>query len=71
MNADRLQEGSDPNSLTILVEDIEIKPYSRMRSGVIKSFVIVKIPQYNLDNVLCQMVEDYGEDQLINRIKSL
>ncbi len=66
-----LRKGDDPNKIELLVEDVQIKPYAELRRGVIDVGVIVSLNRYNLDNLLCQMLEDYGEEVLINRIKSL
>jgi hypothetical protein len=66
-----LRKGNDPNLMSVLVDNIYIKPFSRMNSGMIEDGVIVKFGGYNLDDVLCQMLDDYGEDVLISRIKSL
>ena len=66
-----LIKGTEANSLRVLVETVDIKPYSKMRCGIIEDGMVLKFGRYNLENVLVQMLEDYGEDELIKRIKSL
>lgn len=63
--------GSEPNSLEILVHDIDIKSYGDIRNGVLYSDILLKFGMYDLDDVLIQMLEDYGEEKLIARIKGL
>jgi hypothetical protein len=57
--------------MKVLVSDIKLESWSRMRGGMIEDGVIVELSRYNLNDVLCQMLEDYGEDELIKRIKAL
>lgn len=66
-----LRKGTEPNSLRILVDGVELKPFSQMKCGMIDDGIILKFGMYNLEDVLCQMLEDYGEEELIKRIKSL
>ena len=66
-----LKKGQEANSLTILVESIDIKPYSVMKRGLIDDGIILKFGRYDIDSVLIQMLEDYGEDELIKKIESL
>ena len=68
---DRLLLGNEPNLLYAWVEDVEISAKVRMAGGVIESGVLLKIQRYNLDDMLVQMIEDYGEEELIKRIKAL
>lgn len=73
MNNDRLSFGHEPNLLVLKVDnDIQITPATEIRDkNLVISGLIVRVSRYNLDNVLCQMLEDYGEDDLLKRIKSL
>lgn len=54
---------NDPNTLELVVKDIEIKPY---REGI-----YIKIFSYNLNDLLSQMLEDYSEEEIIKHIKAL
>jgi len=66
-----LRKGTEPNLIEVLVDNVDIKPFSRMKNGMIEDGMVVKIQRYNLENVLFQMLDDYGQDELIKRIKSL
>lgn len=66
-----LKKGTEANSLEILVDNVDLKPFSQMKSGMIEDGIIVKFGRYRLDDVLSQMLDDYGEDELIKRIKAL
>lgn len=66
-----LRKGNEPNALEILVDDVDLKPFAQMKSGIIDSGIILKFHRYDLENVLTQMVEDYGADELIKRIKGI
>ena len=68
---DRLLLGNEPNLLYAWVEDVEISSKVRIARGVTESGVLLKMHRYNLDDMLVQMIEDYGEENLIKRIKSL
>ena len=63
--------GNDPNCLKLIVRSPKIKPYSFMRGGMIEDGILIELPRYNIENALCQMLDDYGEDELINKIKAL
>lgn len=66
-----LRKGTDPNQLELLVDNIESRPHATVRSGLVEAGIIVKINRYNLDNLLHQMLEDYGEEHIIQRISEL
>jgi len=66
-----LQKGNEPNLMELLIENIEIKPFARVNNGMIEDGIIIKFGRYNLENILCQMLDDYGEDELIKRIKAI
>ncbi len=66
-----LEKGNETNQLVLLVDNIDLKPFSRVRGGRVEDGISVKINKYNLENLLCQMIEDYGQDELIKRIKVL
>lgn len=66
-----LKKGTEPNALQILVDNVDLKPYSEMKRGMIEDGIIIKISRYNLEDVLCQMLDDYGENELIKRINEL
>ena len=67
MKRNNLILGTDANMLEILVDSVEIKSQANSR----EHGVCIKLDTYNLDNVLCQMLDDYSEDELIKRIKAL
>lgn len=71
MTDDTLRKGFEPNLLRIVVDEIEIKPYSKVRGGQIDDGIIIQFTRYNLEQVLCQMIEDYGAEKLIQKIKQL
>lgn len=71
MNTQNLTTGKDPNSIELIVGNIEIAPFAGMKNGIIEGGIIVKFGRYNLENLLCQVIEDYGQDKLIDVIKSL
>lgn len=66
-----LKKGTEPNALELIVDNINVKPYSKMKNGMIEDGVVLKFSKYNLEDVLCQMLDDYGQDELIKRIKAL
>lgn len=59
---DRLNIGHDHNQLKLLVQKVEINahPYD---------CVAIRIEKYSLDDVINQLVEEYGEEKLIAKIK--
>jgi hypothetical protein len=67
----QFRKGTEPNSLELLVSNIDLKPFSIMKGGMIEDGIIVKFGLYNLEDVLIQMLDDYGEEELIKRIKAL
>ena len=67
----KLREGTEANQLELLAKDIAIRPHGEMRGGIVYSGIVVTINRYNLEDLLCQMLEDYGEDELVKRIKAL
>jgi hypothetical protein len=66
-----LHFGHEPNLLRLKIADPKISPFADMNGGVIRSGMIIEMPQYNLDDVLCQLLEDYGSEHIINRINEL
>lgn len=66
-----LKKGTEPNQLELLVDNIDIKPSSQMKNGMIEDGMIIKIHRFNLDNLLTQLLEDYGEEALIKRIQAI
>lgn len=66
-----LSKGKEPNLLTLVVDGIDIKPYGQVVRGSLETGVVIKIHKYNLEDVLIQMLDDYGKDELIKRINSL
>lgn len=63
--------GTEPNLLKLAVRKIEIESHSLMVSGIIEEGVIITFSQYDCNDLLVQMLEDYGEEELIKRIKAL
>ncbi len=66
-----LHKGNEVNQIELLVDAVDVKPFSRIIKGNLEDGIVVKINHYNLENLLCQMLEDYGEEELIKRIKAL
>ena len=66
-----LSKVSTGNALTVLVNEVDIKPWSRIKGGMIDDGVIVKFSSYNINDLLCQLLDDYGEDELISLIKNI
>lgn len=64
-------KGKDPNSLTLAVDNIQIESDVIMINGVMNPSIIIKISKYNLQDLLVQLLEDYGEEKLIEEIKKL
>lgn len=72
MNENNLSLGSgEPNVLMLKVKDCEIKPCAEVKDGVVATGFLLKMSRYHLDNILAQMIDDYGEKTLIQRIKNL
>jgi len=66
-----LRKGNEPNALRILVNGVDLKPFAQMQGGMIVDGIILNFGMYDLDDVLNQMLDDYGEEELIKRIKAL
>lgn len=66
-----LNFGHEPNLLRLKIADPKIAPFADINNGFIRSGMIIEMPQYNLDDVLCQLLEDYGSEHIIKRINEL
>jgi hypothetical protein len=66
-----LRVGHDANLLRLKIENPTIKPFATVINGSVICGMIIEMPQYNLDDLLCQILEDYGEETIIKRIKEL
>ena len=66
-----LRKGNEPNLLRLVVDEVDIVPFSQMRKGMIEDGIILKMSRYNLEDLLIQLLDDYGEEELIRRIKEL
>ena len=66
-----LSFGHEPNLLRLKIADPKISPFADINNGCVRSGMIIEMPQYSLDDVLCQLLEDYGEEVIIKRIKEL
>jgi|KBSSwiStaDraftv2_1062776.scaffolds.fasta_scaffold3931426_1 hypothetical protein len=66
-----LSFGQDANLLRLKIADPVIKPHAEMINGCVYSAMIIEMPRYSLDDVLCQLLDDYGEEKIIERIKQL
>jgi hypothetical protein len=66
-----LHFGHDANLLRLKIENPTIKPFAIVDNGCVRHGMILEMPQYNLDDLLCQILEDYGEEAIIKRIKEL
>jgi hypothetical protein len=67
----KLKKGHEPNSLQILVDTIDLKPFAKMRNGMIEDGIVIKCSRYNLEDMLIQMLDDYGKKELIKRLDAL
>ena len=63
-----LRKGNGSNIIELFVDNVEIKSHFHRVDG---AGMIVKINQYNIEDLLCQMIDDYGEDKLIEMITAL
>jgi len=66
-----LSFGQDANLLRLKIGDPVIKSHAEMINGCVYAAMIIEMPRYNLDDVLCQLLDDYGEEKIIERIKQL
>ena len=66
-----LRKGADPNHMTLMVDSIEINPSAKMIRGMIEDGLVIKFSRYNIEDLLCQLLEDYGDEELIKKIKEL
>lgn len=66
-----LHFGHDANNLTLKIADAKISPAYEYNNGVVTAGFLIEMPQYSLNDVLCQLLEDYGEEAIIKRIKEL
>ena len=64
-----LRKGNEQNTLKILINSFNVEAYSKVHAGMIDDGIILRFGMYNLDDVLTQMLEDYGDEELIKRIK--
>ena len=65
------KKGNDVNMLKLVVDRFKADHHAEIRRGVIDSGIIITINNYNVEDVLIQMLEDYGEEFIINKIKSI
>lgn len=63
-----LRKGTESNVLHLVVEDLDIKPYADIRFG---TGLELKLSRYNIEDLLIQLLEEYGEEGLIKRIKAI
>lgn len=63
--------GNDANLLRLKVANAKITPAYELNNGIVTAGFMLEMPQYNLDDVLCHLLDDYGEEALIKRIKEL
>lgn len=66
-----LQWGHEANLLRLKIKEPKIAATCQIINGVPVTGMIIEMPQYNLDDLLCQILEDYGEEAIIKRIKEL
>lgn len=60
------------NAINITCESAYIQPHSMTTAPLLhEAGIIIKVVNYDLDQVLCCMLEEYGEETLIERIKTL
>lgn len=68
MKLSNLKLGHENNQIQLLVTDIDLKPYCALTG---ECAMVLDVKKFNLENLLTQLIEDYGEDDLIKRIKEL
>lgn len=66
-----LRFGHDANYLRLKIADAKVSPTYELNNGVITAGFLIEMPQYSLNDVLCQLLDDYGEEAIIKRIKEL
>lgn len=66
-----LRKGNDPNILKLAVETLDIKPDVILRGGLMETSLIISFTHYSIDDLLCQLLDEYGEEELNKKIKSL
>lgn len=66
-----LRKGRDPNHMTLMVDSVEINPYAKMVRGMIEDGIVIKFSRYNIEDLLCQLLEEYGDEEIIKKIKDL
>ena len=66
-----LNSDPEPNLIEITTNNIHIKPITDLRGGSIASGMKIKISGYNLEEILCCLLDDYGEEEILNKIKEL
>jgi len=71
MRTDRLRKGTEPNNMVLWVDDVKITSKAVVAHGSLHDGVVINFGHYNVNDLLVQMLEDYGEDELIKRIKNL
>ena len=68
MKLSNLSIGHELNQIQLLVTDVDLKPYCAPTG---ECAMVVDIKKFNLNNLLVQLIEDHGVDDLIKRIKEL
>ncbi len=62
-----LSPAVEQNSLTLVTREIKIKPFAaQMYNGV-----EIHLDGYNTNDLLGQLIEEYGKEELIDKIKNL
>jgi hypothetical protein len=70
MKTEQLRIGNEPNQLMLKVVDLEMRPIVMFDGGLPFGATLIKI-RYHLDDVLIQLIEDYGEEAIMTRINEL
>lgn len=62
---------TDANTFELLTNSVKIDSEVVMVQGIMYDNIRVKISRYSLDDLLSQMLDDYGAEKLIETIKQL
>lgn len=60
-----LHKGNSPNSLHLAVKDVLVEP------SLLDGCVRIVVHNYSVEDLLVQLLEDYEDEFIINKIKTL